>query len=64
MTEPFTPDQPRDDGARAAGGKGGTKRPYRKPQLIEYGSVAKLTQGTRTTQNDGGAGGGFKMSCL
>jgi hypothetical protein len=65
MSEPFTPDQPRDDGARTSGAKrAGTKRPYRRPQLIEYGSVAKLTQGTRTTQSDGGGGGGFKMSCL
>lgn len=40
------------------------RRPYAKPVLTEYGSIAKLTQGTRTTQADGGAGGGFKMTCL
>ena len=39
------------------------KRAYRKPRLVEYGSVAKLTQGTRTKQSDG-PGGGFRMSCF
>ena len=64
MDEPFTPDRLRDSDGSIAGGKGhGTRRSYRKPELIEYGSVAKLTQGTRTTQSDG-VGGGFKMSCL
>lgn len=32
-------------------------RHYRSPELIEYGSIAKLTQGTRSTSNDGPAGG-------
>jgi hypothetical protein len=31
--------------------------------LVEYGSVAKLTQGTLTTMNDS-TGGGFQMKCL
>ena len=39
------------------------RRPYRKPQLTEYGSIAKLTQGTATRQSDG-RGGGFKRRCL
>jgi len=39
------------------------RRPYKKPVLTEYGSIAKLTQGTRTNQSDG-VGGGFKMGCL
>jgi hypothetical protein len=41
------------------------RRPYAKPRLIEYGSVAKLTQGTLTRQADS-PGAGFKMSnpCL
>ncbi len=39
------------------------KRPYVKPRLIEYGSVAKLTQGTRTKQADS-PGAGFKKVCL
>ena len=41
-----------------------TKRPYSRPTLIEYGSVAKLTQGTLTRQSDAPTAG-FKMSnCL
>ncbi len=39
------------------------KRPYAKPRLIEYGSVAKLTQGTRTKQADTPAAG-FRRVCL
>jgi hypothetical protein len=39
------------------------KRPYAKPTLIEYGSVAKLTQGTKTKQADTPAAG-FKKVCL
>ena len=39
------------------------RRPYRKPRLTEYGSIAKLTQGTSTRQSDG-PGGGFKHPCL
>jgi hypothetical protein len=38
-------------------------RPYAKPRLIEYGSVAKLTQGTRTKQADTPAAG-FRRVCL
>ena len=43
----------------------GSKRrqAYQRPSLTEYGSVAKLTQGTLTTQSDGKTGG-FKMGCL
>jgi hypothetical protein len=39
------------------------RRPYRSPALTCYGSVAKLTQGTRTVNNDG-AMGGMMMMCL
>lgn len=35
------------------------RRPYTRPELIEYGSVAKLTQGTRTRQADN-PGAGFR----
>jgi hypothetical protein len=43
----------------------GGKRPYSTPRLTEYGSVAKLTQGTLTLQNDSPAGTSWKMkSCL
>jgi hypothetical protein len=53
------PDDPvRKDAAPAA-----PRRQYKKPTLTEYGSIAKLTQGTRTNQSDG-VGGGFKMACL
>jgi hypothetical protein len=39
------------------------RRPYAKPRLIEYGSIAKLTQGTRTKQADSPAAG-FRRVCL
>ena len=39
------------------------KRSYAKPRLIEYGSVSKLTQGTRTKQADTPAAG-FRRVCL
>ena len=39
-----------------------SRKPYRTPELTEYGSVAKLTQGPLTNQSDGA--GGFKMTCL
>ena len=49
------------------GGRSGSKprgaRAYSKPRLIEYGSVSKLTQGTRTKQSDTPAAG-FKKACL
>ncbi|MDE3154719.1 MAG: lasso RiPP family leader peptide-containing protein [Acidobacteriota bacterium] len=37
------------------------RKPYRRPQLVEYGSVAKLTQTGGTTKNEPH---GFKMPCL
>jgi hypothetical protein len=41
------------------------KRPYASPRLTEYGSVAKLTQGTRSVQQDGPGATAFKKdSCL
>ncbi|HEX6463870.1 MAG TPA: lasso RiPP family leader peptide-containing protein [Vicinamibacterales bacterium] len=43
----------------------GRKRPYSTPRLTEYGSVAKLTQGTLTLQQDSPGGIGWKKaSCL
>lgn len=33
------------------------KRPYSRPTLTEYGSVSKLTQGSRTLNADGSSGG-------
>ena len=40
------------------------KRPYATPRLTEYGSVAKLTQGTLTLQADSPAGTSWKKPCL
>ena len=40
------------------------RRPYRKPHLTEYGSLAKLTQGTFTVANDGPSGGFKNSRCL
>lgn len=39
------------------------RRPYRTPKVTEYGSVAKMTQGSLTFQNDFFMGG-MRMSCL
>ena len=54
---------PRDRTAPRPAGDRPRKKPYVKPVLTAYGSVAKLTQGTLTTQNDA-FGGGKKMKCL
>jgi hypothetical protein len=34
----------------------GLRKNYAQPVLIEYGSIAKLTQGTGSVGNDGGPG--------
>lgn len=39
------------------------KKPYEKPVLTEYGSVAKLTRASSGSVGDGG-GGGMMMVCL
>ena len=39
------------------------KKPYVKPALTEYGSVAKLTRAGSGSRNDGGGGGMMRM-CL
>jgi hypothetical protein len=39
------------------------KKPYEKPVLTEYGTVAKLTRNTSGSVSDGG-GGGMMMVCL
>lgn len=44
--------------------RGTKKRAYTSPKLIEYGSVAKLTRGTRSIQADLTGGGFAKKSCL
>jgi hypothetical protein len=56
-------EQPSEPGPTPAQRGAGGRRPYVKPSLIEYGSIAKLTQGTATKQSDGPSGG-FTMTCL
>ena len=46
-----------------AGPTPGALKPYETPRLVEYGSIAKLTQGSRTITNDAGAGF-VSMMCL
>lgn len=36
-----------------AGCKAAPRRPYVAPVLVEYGTIAKLTQGSKTRSNDG-----------
>jgi hypothetical protein len=43
---------------------GSTRKPYRAPQLIEYGSVAKLTQSSAGSGADGSAKAGKMKTCL
>ena len=52
-----------DDGAAAPAPGGTPRRAYSRPTLIEYGSVAKLTQGTRTLQSDAPIAG-FRKICI
>ena len=40
------------------------RKAYATPSLVEYGSVAKLTQGTLTRQSDGKTGGFKRKNCL
>jgi hypothetical protein len=39
------------------------KKPYVSPVLVEYGTIAKLTQGTKTKNADG-KNSKLKASCL
>ena len=41
-----------DGSARAAPAPVGPRRPYASPELIEYGSIAKLTQSGGRTRNE------------
>lgn len=56
-------EQPHEPGSTPTRRADGDRRPYAKPNLTEYGSIAKLTQGTATKQSDGPSGG-FIMTCL
>jgi hypothetical protein len=40
------------------------KKPYTTPQLLDYGSIAKLTQTGNGTGADGGLIAGMRMVCL
>ena len=52
-------------GKPSSDGAAPRKRPYAPPRLTEYGSVAKLTQGTRTSQQDSPGASTFKRAaCL
>lgn len=51
--------------AQAGSESSPAKKPYQPPALVEYGSVAKLTQGTLSKNSDFFSGG-FRMTqmCL
>jgi hypothetical protein len=51
------------DEADEAGQTAREPKAYETPRLVEYGSIAKLTQGSRTVLNDAGAGM-VLMTCL
>ena len=44
-----------------AAGARGVRRPYSRPVLKEFGSVARLTQGTQSKNPPDSAGGGKAM---
>ena len=51
------PDEVRKSAGAAHDGARRARRFYRHPTLTEYGSVAKLTQGSLTVASDGSMGG-------
>jgi len=51
-----------DDDRRAPDEAGGVRRVYVAPELVEYGTVAKLTQSGTGSFNDGS--GMMMMTCL
>jgi len=42
----------------------GRRRAYSTPTLVDYGAVAKLTQGSQGGGNDGGSAGMMNGTCL
>jgi hypothetical protein len=40
------------------------REPYRKPTLVEYGSISKLTQSGNGSGTDGGTTPGMTMTCI
>lgn len=53
---------PDSDSQVQPGTKTNSKKPYLAPMLVEYGNIAKLTQGTLTRKNDGV--NTFQQMCL
>ena len=49
---------------QAASADAPQRRPYTSPRLIEYGSVAKLTRGSKSISSDFPQAGFQKKSCL
>jgi hypothetical protein len=65
MGTPRPSDRSPDTTVDRARSRSTRRRPYKTPELTEYGSVVKLTQGTRTLVSDGAMGGfRFMMFCL
>ena len=67
MNEPRNEDERLPAGAHLEGSPPARseRKPYQSPALIEYGSVAKLTQGTLSMNADFFGGGFRRMSmCL
>ena len=62
----------RQDGGNAADqdflaqpiSKMASRRPYTAPALVEYGTIAKLTQGSKTRSNDGSNTRKLQQPCL
>lgn len=40
------------------------RRPYRRPRLVEYGDITRLTQNGSGSGADGGTMAGMEMMCL
>jgi hypothetical protein len=53
-----------EGGSTPSSSPGRAKRAYKTPELIEYGSVAKLTQGGKGSMGDGAIFGDMMMMCL
>ena len=64
MEESMKPSSPPSGPSGSHAGEPKAREAYQSPTLIEYGSVAKLTQGTLTTGGDGKLGGFKSKACL
>jgi hypothetical protein len=54
----------RDGGSVPSAPPRSGRRPYRRPELVEYGSVAKLTRGSKSVNADGTTNQQKAMVCL